>query len=343
MLFLHYVIKKLVCLAADFKRGSMKNTQTSEEERIYGELYERDSRFVASCRKLQSIYRVEIGEPICPYIDSHNKVHRYGNYIGLGDISGKNFLEKYIFDYANKRVEKKKEYETISSTRLYNNLLSSQPMAFNLFCPLRQMLIDLPEEATHVIRAALPMYPICKATEVELEFIPPNYKGLTNDKSAMDAIIRYEDPDGRPGFIAIETKYSENLGMNEASENGKERSREIIRSLGCFRPDVEERIVAGKIRLTQIYRNFLLSESYGADKGYASYSLVLAPERHPSTDKEVNSLADELLPEFRDKIRSMSLEEFAGSLIRNSPSGFRETFEKFWDRYLNFGKLNDIP
>lgn len=181
MLFLHYVIKKLVCLAADFKRGSMKNTQTSEEERIYGELYERDSRFVASCRKLQSIYRVEIGEPICPYIDSHNKVHRYGNYIGLGDISGKNFLEKYTFDYANKRVEKKKEYETISSTRLYNNLLSSQPMAFNLFCPLRQILIDLPEEATRVIRAALPMYPICKAVATDDEIIEAAKKACCHD------------------------------------------------------------------------------------------------------------------------------------------------------------------
>lgn len=334
------MIKKLVCLAADIKTENMKNTQTSEEKKIYGELYTGDSRFVANCRKLQSIYRVEIGEPICPHIDSHNKIHRYGNYISSGELSGKNFLEKYIFEYANDRVKNKKEYETISSTRLYNNLLSSQPMAFNLFCPLRQMLIDLPEEATRVIRAALPMYPICKVTEVELEFIPANYKELTNDKSAMDAIIRYEDPDGRPGFIAIETKYSENLGTNEASEKGKERSREIIWGLGCFRPDVEDRIVAGSVRLTQIYRNFLLSESYGADKGFASYSLVLAPERHPSTDREVASLADELLPEFRDKIRSMSLEEFAGSLIRNSPFGFRETFEKFWDRYLDFGKMD---
>ena len=54
-----------------------------------------------------------------------------------------------------------------------------------------------------------------------------NYKDLTGDKSAMDAIIRFEDEQGKKGFIAIETKYSENLGTNAADKNGEYYIAEI--------------------------------------------------------------------------------------------------------------------
>ena len=173
---------------------------------ILGEEYKGDSRFVAECRRLQSIYRYEIGEEIHPYIDRYGNVHYYGNYISNGENPKegcwKNFLTEHAFNYAKDRVEHKENYETIESDRLFNNLLSSQPMAFNLFCPLRQMREKSPETATKVIKAALPNYPIHKVTEVALEFIPANHEKLTGDKSAMDAIIRFEDEHGKKGFIA---------------------------------------------------------------------------------------------------------------------------------------------
>ena len=253
---------------------------------ILGEEYKGDSKFVAECRKLQSIYRVEIGEEIRPYRDRYGNLHYYGNYISNGEIAKdgcqKNFLTEKAFNYAKERVnpKNKKPYETIESDRLFNNLLSSQPMAFNLFCPLRQMLEESPEIATKVIKTALPGYPIHKVTEVDLEFIPENYKDLTGDKSAMDAIIRFEDEHGKKGFIAIETKYSENLGTNIAydrDENGnktpRKQSLKAVQELNCFTPDVEKSIMKGTTPLTQIYRNFLLSEMYGHKEGLLSYSI----------------------------------------------------------------------
>ena len=321
-------------------------------EKEYGEEYNGDSRFVADCRKLQSIYRVEIDEEIRPYTDRYGNVHYYGNYISNGEIPKegcwKNFLTGYAFDYAKKRVnpENKKPYETIESDRLFNNLLSSQPMAFNLFCPLQQMLKESSKIATKVIKAALPNYPIHKVTEVELEFIPKEYKELTGDKSAMDAIIRFEDEDGKNGFIAIETKYSENLGTNIAydrDENGnktpRKQSLKAVQELNCFNSDVESRIISGGIRLTQIYRNFLLSEKYGQYKGLNSYSIILAPKAHPSTDNEFKSLHNELKEEYRTKINNIHLEDFVNAIIINCPDEYRVVFERFYDRYLNFDKL----
>lgn len=314
-----------------------------------GEEYKGDSKFVADCRKLQSIYRVEIEEEIRPYIDRYGNVHYYGNYISNGEIPKencwKNFLTEDAFKYAEYRVENRKKYETIEKDRLFNNLLSSQTMAFNLFCPLRQMR---KETATKVIKAALPMYPIHKVTEIDLEFIPGNYTSVTGDKSAMDAIIKFKDKDGKDGFIAIETKYSENLGSNAAydiDENGNKKPRaqsiKAINELKCFTPDVENSIMEGTTPLTQIYRNFLLSEMYGHKEGLLSYSIILAPKNNLSTKRELDSLINRLREEYKHKICNMSLEEFVTCIITNSSNEYKVIFEKFYDRYLNIDKLKN--
>lgn len=320
---------------------------------ILGEEYKGDSRFVAECRRLQSIYRYEIGEEIHPYTDRYGNVHYYGNYISNGENPKegcwKNILTEHAFNHAKDRVEHKENYETIESDRLFNNLLSSQPMAFNLFCPLRQMREKSPETATKVIKAALPSYPIHKVTDVALEFIPANHEKLTGDKSAMDAIIRFEDEHGKKGFIAIETKYSENLGTNVAydrDDNGKNipraKSIEAVKELKCFNADEEQSIIKGDTPLTQIYRNFLLSEMYGHKEGLLSYSIILAPQKHPTTKKELESLTNVLRNEYKDKIKQVYLEDFVNAIINNSPTEYRVAFERFYDRYLNFEKLNNF-
>ena len=324
-------------------------------EKKYGEEYKGDSRFVADCRKLQSIYRVEIGEEIRPYTDRYGNVHYYGNYISNGEIPKencwKNFLTEDAFKYAQMRTnpENKKTYETIEKDRLFNNLLSSQPMAFNLFCPLRQMLDESREIATKVIKAVLPDYPIHKVTKVELEFIPKNYLELTGDKSAMDAIIGFEDEQGKGGFIAVETKYSESLGTNVAydrDENGKKipraKSIEAVKKLQCFTPDVEKSIIEGNTPLTQIYRNFLLSEMYGFEEGLSSYSIILAPRKHPSTKRELVSLTNGLNQEYKNKIEGIDLEDFVERIISVCPEEYATSFERFYDRYLNFDKLKNF-
>ena len=312
----------------------------------YGEKYSGDSKFVADCRQLQSMYRVEVNEAIRPYKGRDGKTHYYGNYISGGEKSGKNFLTGYAFRYAQERVASRKKYETIEEDRLFNNLLSSQPMAFNLFCPLREMLEKSPEAATAAIKAALPMYPIHSVTDVDLEFIPEDYAELSGDKSAMDAIIRFVDGIGQKGFIAIETKYSENLGTNVALEKGTNKPRakslETVRQFKCFEPDIEDRITKGQLKLTQIYRNFLLSESYGSRYGLDSYSIILAPADHPSTGKEVDSLRDELREEYKNKIGSISLENFVERIIKNCPEEYKDVFERFRDRYLAFDKLMSL-
>ena len=153
----------------------------------------------------------------------------------------------------------------------------------------------------------------------------------------MDAIICFKTADGKDGFIAIETKYSENLGTNEASNTDK--AIETIRQLSCFNSDFEERINKKQTKLTQIYRNFLLSERYGLWIGADSYSIVLSPKIHPSTDDEVLSVTNEMRPEYKGKLQSITLESFTNKLISESPEEYAEIFRRFRDRYLSFDRV----
>ena len=301
---------------------------------MYGEKYSGDTKYVELCRRMQSIYRHEIGLPIAPY-----KGHMYGNYISNGKESGANFLAEYIHAHALKRVRDKKPYEMIQEDRLFNNLLSSQPMAFNLFYPLEKLRSESPQDATRAIQAALPCYDIALVEEVALEFIPEKYKDITGDKSAMDAIIRYVDSEGKKCFIAIETKYSESLGANEAKDDAtKEKERRVAVELGFFCDEAAKQIASGEVPLTQIYRNFLLSEAYGKKCGLGSFSIVLAPSIHPSTEREVASLLPKLKEEYAKKLKIVHLEDFVDALIANTPEEYSSLFDRFKSRYLDFDK-----
>ena len=318
---------------------------------LKSEPYPYDTPFVAECRQMQSQYREEQGLPLRPYTVQNRrskdfgKVYNLGNYIFSGEESGANFLAGYIFEHAKERIKNREPYETFDEDRMFNNLLSSQPMAFNLFCPLRKLLEENRIAVTKAIQAALPYYSIAMVTAVELEFIPSNYQDLTGDKSAMDAIIKYRDFEGKKCFIAIETKYSENLGSNTASfmklagekyEEKKNVYFEKIHDLNLFLPDIESKLRSKDVKLTQLYRNFILSETYGKKEGYISHSIVLAPAGHPSTDKEIETLQSQLLPQCKDKIRAVHLEDFVDSLIKETGGEYKKVFGKFKKRYLEW-------
>ena len=87
--------------------------------------------------------------------------------------------------------------------------------------------------------------------------------------------------------------------------------------------------------VTQIYRNFLLTECYGIEEGAnRCYSVVLAPAQHPTTEHEVASLKDELKPEYQYKISAISLEDFIDRTLEVCPDEDKAPFLYFRDRYL---------
>ncbi len=299
------------------------------------------AQFTARCRHLQGLYREEQGLEmgVGPFASSKNK---HENMIVGGEESGKNFLDDFTFQYAKQRVAGKQKNETIEEYRLFNNLLSSQPMAFNLFCPLIHMLQQGREaEVTQIIQAIFPQIDILEVTEVGLEYLHTDIDRYLSDKTAMDAIVRYRDSHQRPCFIAIETKYTDVLGTNSAQSKALLKQKALIQELGHFTLEAEAQLLDGTKAISQIYRNYLLAECYRMkEPAHESHSVVLAPAGHPTTAQEVSSLREELKDEYKYKVIDITLEHFVEQALITSPADLRPLLLAFRDRYLNFGKMN---
>lgn len=111
-----------------------------------------------------------------------------------------------------------------------------------------------------------------------------------------------------------------------------------------FKPETEKALLDATKPISQIYRNFLLTESYGIVEGANQcYSVVLAPAQHPTTEEEVASLKNELKEEFQYKIASISLEFFIEKALPLISSENIKPFLYFKDRYIEALNLNTVP
>lgn len=309
--------------------------ESSPKERFY---VAGDNAFTRKARLLQSIRRWQTGA--AEGFREYKEIKTFhGNLAINGGKTGVNFLHKEIFDYVKKRIAEKKPYETIERDRMMNNFLSSQPMAFNLFYPL--MVITECQEGQR--RLACVLNRVLKdtvvielVTEVGLEFIPSYYRECLNDKTAMDAYIRFRTHEGKSGIIAIETKYTDCLGRNEARNPVPARNAVLQDGIKClFNLDAVNEIQAGKIKLSQIYRNFLLTECVRLHEGLDySLSFVIAPKENTSNKADEEELTSILKDEFKQKFQVISLEAFVDAIIKEFPD--EGIFKRFRHRYLDF-------
>ena len=306
-----------------------------------------DNAFTRKARLLQAIHRKESGSP-CGSITKRGITYYHPNLATNGSDTGCNFLSQEIFEYAKWRIEQKKAYETINEDRLFNNFLSSQPMAFNLFVPL--MSIVHTDEgksklakvvAEHIINSDSSSFN--KITEVGIEFIPPYYSECLNDKTAMDAYFMYERTDGKHGLIAIETKYTDILGTNPAS-NPSFAIRQATENIGISQlltNEGIEGITKRDIKLSQVYRNFLLTETVRLHEHLDdSISIILSPKGNMSNEEDERSLIAILKDEYKYKFQSVTLESFVSALIREFPD--TELFRRFENRYLDFERVEKL-
>lgn len=293
--------------------------------------------FTEKCRKLQGCFRDEMKQQMGIGPSGKPQI----NMIVDGERTGKNFVNDFAFRYAKHRVEHRQKNETFGVDRLFNNLLSSQPMAFNLFCPFIEMLEKGKEkEVSSIFQAIFPDKGINKVEKVELEYLHTDIENYLNDRTAMDVIIRYIDTEGKKSFIAIETKYTDVLGTNGASNTMLHKK--WIKRLGEFKKESENELLNDKKPISQIYRNFLLTECYGVLEGANRYySVILAPAQHPTTKKEVDSLKNELKPEYQFKITSVTLEDFIEKTLEFCPQNEKAPFIYFKNRYLDFSKKGE--
>lgn len=212
----------------------------------------------------------------------------------------------------------------------------------SIFCPLQQIVEseDGQRQLAEVIRNIVDeenRLKIDRITRVGIEFIPEYYMDCLKDKTAMDACLWYSAKDGRKGLIAIETKYTDSLGTNQASNPG--RAKEIATNCAevskIFTKEGKKQIETGELQLSQLYRNFLLTETVRWHEHLDdSMSIVIAPKRNTSNKKEKADLMNIIEDEYKYKFKSVDLEVFVSGLISQFHNN--DIFKKFEKRYLDF-------
>ena len=169
----------------------------------FGPQYKRDTQFTARMRFHQSWYRASILK--LPYgigPKKHSK-NKYGSMLTEQDgRRGKNFLSDEIFLLAKDRFDQ--NTGMVDEYRLFQNMLSSMPMCFNLFGPLK---LDL-GLGSRLLKALLPGT-VSEVTNILFEFHPTPRKHYLNDRTAFDIFVEFLDMEGALAFIGIEVKLTE--------------------------------------------------------------------------------------------------------------------------------------
>ncbi len=216
-----------------------------------------DNEFQAEARLRQAVWRERRG--------LHVGEHR-GRPLGsrLAMPYAKDTLANYVTDTIRDVVRaevldpKKAQGKLYREPRIFDDLLSSQPLCFNLFGEMQRDL-DL---ASRVF-ALLMDDPTVNVTAIEFEHSPGRGDlRFTGDHSAFDVFVVYTTATTTRGFVGIEVKYAESLGGTPARH--RPRYDEVADALGVFKPEARERL--RKPPLEQFWRDHLLAGSLLLDR-----------------------------------------------------------------------------
>lgn len=222
-----------------------------------------DNRYQAYYRYLQSLWRESNNIPV-KKSDGQSDNDVYGNYTSDPEA---NFMSDGIRSLVNHELApENKGDRLIEEIRLRSNLLSSQPLCFNLFGELKLNL----KKALQFFNTLYDNY-FKSIDKIEFEYNPARRDPrLTGDRSAFDVFVEYTSVFGKKGFIGIEVKYSETLNegaatvediLNKQFCNGPRTRRDRYRELseGLFAETSYEELE--QLPAFQIWRDYLLAVS----------------------------------------------------------------------------------
>lgn len=181
--------------------------------------------------------------------------------------AGKNFLSGNIFRLALREWLLCEDDAAIDPERLFGNALSSAPLCFSLFGP---MALDL-KLATSVFRELLPGF-VHKIEQISFEHSPGRRNDrFLSDRTAFDLAVRVITPDGEPGTIFIEVKYSES--MEGPAARMRDRYNEASRQVRLYR-DPDSAILRS-LAVEQLWREGMLAQ-LAVDNGVTPRAVFMA-------------------------------------------------------------------
>jgi len=297
-----------------------------ELARQYHVLVKSDNDFKRQARVLQSMWRESRGYPI-----GAHRGQPLGSRLAMpwAKETLANYLTETIREVFRAEVLDNPEstQQVFQKPRVFRNLLSSQPLCFNLFGELQQDLAL----ATRVMEDLAPTR-IAQVNDIRFEYSPgrgdPRY---TDDHSAFDVYLEFRTPRNKTGFVGIEMKYTEELGRPPARH--RTRYDEVAGQMGCFK--AKELVHLKAPPLEQIWRDHLLAGSLRIQDGFDDGFFALV---YPSD----NGYCARAVSRYRECLRDSNtfvawhLEDIVASIQAHTDEVW---IQEFFDRYLDFGKL----
>lgn len=294
--------------------------QTNAFESIDNSVFQRKARI------MQSLWRIQKGYPAGLFRD-----RKLGSTLEMpwAQETLANYLDETIRQVVRCEVldTAKNQGKLYGKPRIFNNMLSSQPLVFNLFSHLK---VDL--ELASQVFYLLTKGRCQKITDIQFEHSPGRGdQQFTGDHSAFDVYFEYLTAAGTQGFIGIEVKYHENL-CNEASDH-HDRYDQIALKAGCF-----EAAQMGCLKakpLQQIWRDHLLALSLLHTGLFGDgFFVFLSPQDNLACSQAVSRYRQCLT--CQSSFVHWTLE----SIVQTIQMFVKEPWiTEFFDRYLNFSKI----
>ncbi len=300
-----------------------------------------DTRFRAAARLLQSLQREAAGIPIGPHTSisgTKRRRVRLGSRLPQSAAqTGRNFISPEVYRLVRRELVLREEGAAIDEDRLFGNLLSSMPLTFNVLGPLA---LDL-DLATAVFRQLLPGF-VHTVTAIGFETSPgrgrPEY---LHDGTAFDAALQIVTPDGEPGLVFIEMKYSE--GMSGPAAAHRPRYDAASRQVRLYRdPDSP---ALRSVALEQLWREHMLAQ-LAVDLEFTpkAHFVAIGPRLNRQATAAFQAYADQLAaPEPEDTsavgFTALTLEAVVDAL---ATAGATDLAALLRQRYLDFGRILDL-
>jgi mRNA-degrading endonuclease YafQ of YafQ-DinJ toxin-antitoxin module len=289
-----------------------------------------DSAFQRRARLMQSLWREERGYPI----GEHRGVP-------LGSRLAMPWAEETLANYLTDTICNVVRTEALipgrdpdrlfGYPRIVNDLLSSQPLCFNLFSELQQNLA-----LASLVFADLTFGRTNRVTQIAFEY-SPGRRDLcyTADASAFDVYMEYLTPAGAAGFFGIEVKYHESL-QNSAARH-RSRYDEVAAAMRCFRGDALESL--REKPLQQIWRDHLLAGSIlqHGNRFSEGCFVFLYPKDNLHCSQAVQAYR-QCLTSY-DTFMVWTLEKVYETLKQHTDAGW---VTAFFDRYLDFSRVDRL-
>jgi len=286
-----------------------------------------DDEFTARMRLHQSWYRTNVLKVPYGTGPTPNSKKQYGNMLTEEDAArGCNFLSERLYKLARERIEQ--ATGVVEEFRLLRNMLSSQPMCFNLF----GLMVDDLNTATSFWKKILPEE-VDRVTRVDFELAPEPIEEYLADHTAFDAFVEYRDTSGSLCFIGIETKLTEPFSPKVYDRPEYMRWMEGDKS--AWKPEARDEVTA--IKHNQLWRDHLLAFAMlqHPDSEYAKGRLMLVRHHEDGKCAEVVKGYEALLRESDDTFMDMPLDKlmsFFDEIELNDE--WRQWLEAFRLRYL---------